>query len=125
LRPLLPGADLLPGREQLWVRRDAASPWLMDLLLTPAEGDDWLCKRDHRVRRPLAAVTFVAGGVPYLRPEAVLLLKAKLDRPKDRADLAAALPLLDPADRTWLYDAVALVHPGHPWLAAISGVSRT
>lgn len=125
LRPLRPGEDLLPEREQLWVRRDAASPWLMDLLLTPTDGDDWLCKRDHRVRRPLASIGYVADGVPYLRPEIVLLLKAKLDRAKDRADLAAALPLLDAADRAWLREALGQVHAGHPWLASISGVSRT
>jgi hypothetical protein len=39
-------------------------------------------------------------GVRYLRPEIALLYKARLDRPKDRADLAAAA--LDADARAWL-----------------------
>ena len=37
-----------------------------------------------------------------LRPEIALLYKARLDRPKDRADLAAAA--LDADARAWLAD---------------------
>ena len=59
-------------------------------------------------------------GIPYARPEIVLLFKAKhSDRPKDEADLAAVLPRLEPARRRWLAEALALVHPGHPWLERI------
>lgn len=39
-------------------------------------------------------------GVRYLRPEIALLYKARHDRPKDRADLAAAA--LDAGARAWL-----------------------
>jgi hypothetical protein len=39
-------------------------------------------------------------GIGYLRPEVALLYKARLDRKKDRADLAAAR--LDPPGRAWL-----------------------
>jgi hypothetical protein len=53
-------------------------------------------------------------GVPHLRPELALLHKAHLDRPKDRADLAAAR--LDPAARAWLADTLDLL--GHrDWAA--------
>ena len=56
-------------------------------------------------------------GIPYGRPEIVLLFKARhSDRPKDEADFAAVLPRLGPARRRWLADALELVHPGHPWL---------
>jgi hypothetical protein len=58
-------------------------------------------------------------GIPYGRPEIVLLYKAKHARPKDDADFAAVLPLLEPGRRRWLADALELVHPGHRWLAAI------
>jgi hypothetical protein len=37
-----------------------------------------------------------SNGTPYLVPEIVLLFKAKHDRPKDNADFAEVLPLLDP-----------------------------
>ncbi|HET8657705.1 MAG TPA: hypothetical protein VFM55_01750 [Micromonosporaceae bacterium] len=39
--------------------------------------------------------------MPYLRPEGVLLFKARARRPKDEADLAAVLPELGPAARAW------------------------
>ena len=49
LRHLTPDAVVPDDHEQLWLRRDGFSPWLMDLMLTPVEGDVWLYKRDHRV----------------------------------------------------------------------------
>lgn len=45
-----------------------------------------------------------------------LAYKAKLNRPKDQADLAAALPLLPPDRLGWLHDMVGHLHPDHPWL---------
>lgn len=120
LRPLLPGDDLRPGREQLWVRRNSSSPWVLDVLLTPTDGDQWLYKRDHGIRRPLDEAGFPgADGVSYLAPEIVLLYKAKLARPKDRDDFAAMLPRLDDAARSWLVQALQLAQPGHAWLAAL------
>jgi hypothetical protein len=56
-------------------------------------------------------------GIPYGRPEVILLMKAKhaqLD--KNERDLEAVLPRLDAERRAWLRDSVALVHPGHEWL---------
>jgi hypothetical protein len=117
LRPLLPGEQLRDGREQLWVRRDSYSPWLMDVLLTPRDGAEWLCKRDHRVRLPLGEVARPGpDGVPYQRPEVTLLLKAKHAREKDVGDLDAVWPRLDPGARVWFRESLALVEPGHVWL---------
>ena len=115
LRLQVPGEPVPEGCDQLWVRRDASSPWLLDLLSTPAEGEDWLFLRDPRVRRPLSQVGVVVEGIPHLRPEVVLLHKAPLDRAKDRDDLAATLPHLDPAAVAWLDDALTVVAPDHPW----------
>jgi hypothetical protein len=119
LRPLLAGEDLRPEREQLWVRRDAASPWLVDLLLTPAKAGRWVFKRDHRVSLPLEAVGATSDGIPHLRPEVVLLHKAHRVRPKDEQDFSSLLPLLDASARSWLDDALALAHPDHPWRARL------
>jgi len=117
LAPLLPGTDLPPDHEQLWVRRDAYSPWVLDVLLTPAEGEDWLYKRDHRLRRPLAEVGFVAtDGLRYLRPDVVLLFKARLARAKDAADFDTLLRWLDAEAKSWLATALDLTEPGHPWI---------
>ena len=117
LRPLRPGAALAEGREQLWVRRNAASPWVLDLLLTPSDGDTWLFKRDERVRLPLASVGWTAAdGVSYLQPQVVLLFKAKHRRPKDDADFRSLVPHLTDDARRWLLGALTVVHPGHQWL---------
>lgn len=124
LRPLLPREQLREGREQLWVRRDAYSPWLMDVLLTPSDDEDWVYKRDRRVRRSLAE-TFRPGpdGVPYQRPEIGLLFKARQIRDKDVGDLDATWPLLDASARSWLRETVALTEADdHPWLARMGQI---
>ena len=120
LRPLRPGEPLREGRTQLWVRRNGTSPWVLDILFSPSEGDEWLFKRDHRVRLPVDRLGWVApDGVSYLRPEVVLLFKAKHRRAKDGADLDSLLPRLDDVARRWLLEALAVAHPGHPWAARL------
>ena len=110
LRPLLPGVALTAGCEQLWARRDARHPWQLDLLLDRASSEsEWVFKRDHSVRLPWDQVVHTFGGIRYVRPEIALLHKARLNRAKDRADLAAAR--LDPVARTWL--AATLDRLGH------------
>jgi hypothetical protein len=99
LRPLLPGVQLTAGCEQLWARRDAGQPWQLDLVLDRST-DEWTYKRDTRIRVPWQRALHLVNGIPYLRPEIALLHKAHLNRPKDRADLAAAQ--LDPDARAWL-----------------------
>ena len=115
---LWPPAELPEASEQLWVRRNAYSPWLMDLMLTPVAGETWFYKRDRRVTRPLAEVVRAGpGGNPMQRPEVTLLYKARQRRPKDEADFVAVAPRLPATDRAWLRDAIALSEPeGHPWL---------
>ena len=54
--------------------------------------------------------------VPHNYP-AKLIYKAKAVRPKDQADFAATVPLLDAAARRWLADALARAHPGPPRIA--------
>ncbi len=114
LRPLRPGEELTEGREQLWVRRDAAQPWLADVVLTPTDGDRWIFKKDRRITLPLGEAV-VPGDVPYLRPEIVLLHKAHLRREKDERDLDRVLPLLDDRARAWLAESLALYLPDNPW----------
>jgi hypothetical protein len=88
--------------------------------------NEWVCHRDARIRRPLAASTGVtADGIRYLRPEIVLLLKAKYARPKDVADLDAFLPRLDAPARLWLAHTLAMLHPGHDWLDRVLKASGT
>lgn len=108
LRPLLPGAAITEGCQQLWARRNAREPWQIDLLLDRS-GDEWVFKRDERVRVPWDRALQTVDGISYLRPEIALLHKAHLDRPKDREDLAVAQ--LDADARVWL--AQTLQQLGH------------
>jgi hypothetical protein len=103
LRPLLPGLPLSEGCEQFWARLDASHPWQLDMPLDVRSTDsEWIFKRDGSVRLPWDRALHTVDGVTYLRPELALLHKARLDRPKDRADLAAAV--LAPDARAWLAD---------------------
>lgn len=99
LRPVLAGQPLTAGCEQLWLRRDAGHPWRLDIQLDPSD-QEWVFKRDTSLRLPWPRAQQTVDGVRYLRPEMALLYKARLDRPKDRADLAAAA--LDADARAWL-----------------------
>lgn len=108
------------GWHQTWVREPATGSWRLDVLSDPSDGDTWICRRDDRIRLPYERVIErTAGGIPYGRPEIMLLFKAKRARAKDDGDFAAVLPLLGPGRRRWLADALALVHPGHSWLAEL------
>jgi hypothetical protein len=121
LRYLAPDVSVPADHGQLWLRRDAYSPWLLDLMLTPVTGETWFYKRDARVSRPLDQVIRIGpGGVPYQRPEISLLFKARRRLEKDELDFAAVVPELDASDRAWLRDAITLTEPaGHPWLARL------
>jgi hypothetical protein len=56
----------------------------------------------------------IYGPIRPLSPEEVAELFAS-------APFAAVLPMLDPADRAWLCDAIELTEPiGHPWLARLA-----
>ena len=117
LRPLLPDVPATEHCEQLWARRDARHPWQLDLPLDRASDDaQWVFKRDASVFLPWDRAVHNFGGIAYLRPELALLHKAHHDRPKDRADLAAAA--LEPDARAWL--AATLQRLGHhSWATAV------
>jgi hypothetical protein len=113
-------AAALAETHQTWVREPATGVWRLDVFREPSESDSWICRRDARIRMPYARVIERTGdGIPYGRPEIILLYKAKHARPKDDGDLAAVLPHLDLARRRWLAEALELVHPGHRWLAEL------
>jgi hypothetical protein len=116
LRPLKKPDDNLEGARQMWVRRDGASPWVMDLAMNPNDGETWISVRDETVRIPIDDATFTNRGISYLRPEIVMWMKARIARPKDDVDFAQILPRLDAGQRTWLRERVASQHPDHRWL---------
>jgi hypothetical protein len=118
--PLEQARDLLEPTHQTWLR-EPTSGWRLDVFREPSEGETWVCRRDARIRMPYdRVIERTRDGIPYGRPEIVLLYKAKHARPKDDGDFAAALPRLEPARRRWLAEALELVHPGHRWLAELT-----
>ena len=113
----------LDDTHQTWALDTNANEWRIDLFREPSENGEWVCRRDDRIRLPYdELIEHTAGGIPYVRPEVVLLFKAKQARPKDEADLAAVLPLLDASRKRLLAEWLELVHPGHFWLGDLRGV---
>jgi hypothetical protein len=116
--PLSEAGEGLAETHQTWVRDPVSGYWRLDLFREPGEGKTWICRRDERIRMPFAeAILRTDDGIPYGRPEIVLLYKAKhAHREKDEADFRAALPRLDPSARERLRTWLELVHPGHAWI---------
>lgn len=112
---------LLEKHHQTWGLDRAANRWRVDLFREPSDGDTWICRRDPRIRLPYSEVIeHTAAGIPYVRPEIVLLFKAKHARPKDEGDLAAVLPRLDASRRQLLAGWLEQVHPVHFWIADLA-----
>jgi hypothetical protein len=118
LRPVTEEQPDMPDTaDQVWLRKHALAPWEYDVVLNPDRDGRWVFRRDPSLDFALDDVTWVADdGIRYITPEMALVYKARLDRPKDQADLAATLPLLSSRQRAWLADLIAHLHPGHSWL---------
>jgi hypothetical protein len=115
--PLETGRPLMETIHQTWGLDRAANRWRVDVFREPYDGDRWVARRDETIRLPYnEVIEHTANGIPYERPEIVLLFKAKHARAKDEADLAAVLPCLSHERRRLLAGWIAQVHPGHFWL---------
>ena len=123
--PLEAARDRLEQTHQTWVR-DAGGAWRLDVFREPNDGDMWICRRSPSITMPYEHLVERTGdGLPYGRPEVILLYKAKHHhQPKNQKDFDAALPRLEPERRYWLRDALDLVHPGHAWLTRLDGGER-
>ncbi len=114
-------SEALAAHHQTWVRERAAGVWRLDVMREQWDRETWVFRRDTRIRLPAdRVIAHTADGIPYARPEVALLYKAKSARPKDDDDFAGVLPLLDPAGRRWLAEALALIHPGHGWIESLN-----
>ena len=121
LRPWQPGERLPVGVYDIWCRPGPSEPWRIQVMLDESAGNDWVSRRDERIRLPITSIGLVtARGIPYLAPEIQLFYKANAGRPKDETDFAAALPVLTKSQRQWLIGALRLVYgPAHPWRARL------
>ncbi|MBF8186307.1 amino acid transporter [Nonomuraea sp. K274] len=108
--------EVLPEQaHDIWVREHLDGPWRFQLMLDEADGEEWIYRRDSRIRRPLAGLTTEEDGFHRLVPEVQLLYKAKGARPKDETDFEAILPMLSDGQRRWLDKALETEHTTHPW----------
>lgn len=60
-------------------------------------------------------VGMTSDSIPYLKPAAIFLFKAKYRRAKDEVGVTNALPKLQQSERAWLKQCLGICHPGHEW----------
>lgn len=109
------GVPFPPDVHDIWCRPRPDADWALQIMLVDTQGQDWLFRRDSRIRGSLAGMGLERDGLPYLAPEIQLLYKSKHPRPKDEADFRAILPYLVVDPGRWLAQALALHDPGNPW----------
>jgi hypothetical protein len=120
LRPWGRGEFLGEDIHTAWARRRPDEPWRFQVMFDKAAGDDWVYRRDPRVRRKLDSLVWRDDGLPYIAPEVQLLYKSKGRRAKDLVDFEAAAPLLSGEQRDWLRAALEVSDPGNPWNERLS-----
>ncbi len=103
LRRWVVGEPVPARAHDVWCRRTPDEPWAFQLMLEESDGDEWVYRRDARIRRPLSDL-----GDGVLVPEVQLLYKVDSGTPKDLADVSLVLPSLSPKARGWLDRALAI-----------------
>lgn len=116
LRPWPIDEVLPPHVHDIWARGSAGDAWRFQLMLNPGGPEEFVCRRDERIRLPMNAATWEKDGVRYLVPELQLLFKAKGLREKDQQDFDECLPLLAEAQRSSLAGWLTMTAPGHEWI---------
>jgi len=106
----------------IWARRstDPNASWTCEFLLNEVRAGQWCFRRNPDVRRPLDELGDERNGVPFLRPEIVLLYKSSDRSPKNEADLAAVLPRLTGDATLWLRTALERCEDRHPWIERLA-----
>jgi len=106
---------------QFWVLDPAAGKWRLDVMTDPGSEHCWVYRREQRIRsRRQEMLAPARDGIPYLRPHAVLLFKAKKPRPKDEFDFLNSAPKLTSRERDWLTRALEIAHPSSSWLKRLA-----
>lgn len=122
LREWKANTDLPAHVHDIWSRQ-GDGPWRFQLMVADLDGDDWVFRRDARIRGPLATMRVEIDEMPVLAPEIQFLYKAKQpNRPKDEQDFQETLPALDADRRQRLASWLDIVSPGHPWIALLTSM---
>jgi hypothetical protein len=112
--------------QQTMARDSSTGKWRVDVIRAPDDGTRWTCALDRNIHLPYDdAIAHTTDGIPYLRPELVLLFKGLQTRPKDQADFEAIAPLMTTEARTWLAQALVETRGnGHPWIQPLANSNR-
>jgi len=118
LVPLKPGEIITkPEHHELWARETPDGPWRLELLLEESDGKRWSYRRNDRIGLNVADLGRQGpDGIPFIRPEVMLLYKSKSPRPVDETDFLYTLPRLDVAQKAWLASALYTTDSKHRWL---------
>jgi hypothetical protein len=105
----------------IWARRspEPSVPWTCEFLLNEERDGEWVFRRNEAVRRPLEEIGDERNGVPFLRPEIVLLYKSSERSPKNDTDFAVVLPRLSREASLWLRAALERYDARNPWVEAL------
>lgn len=96
---------------------EASDPQQIEVLLNETDGNEWIYRRNEKIRRPLANCYLVSKeGVKFLCPEVVLLYKSKNPNAKDEQDFTGIIKYLDTERRGWLRDSITVCDARHHWL---------
>ncbi|MBP1994523.1 nucleotidyltransferase domain-containing protein [Paenibacillus eucommiae] len=115
--------ERLTATKDIWVSKDATSPWAFQIMIVDTEEEAWVYGRETSIRRPVKDICSTTHeGVPYLKPEIQLLYKGSSSeiRTKDLNDLLLLLPSLSPQAIEWLRSSLNIQFPsGHEWIKHI------
>ena len=93
--------------------------WRLDVMVDPGDADMWVYRRDERLRCSRSSLAARRDSIPYMKPEVVLLFKAKASRLKDQHDFELCLEHLAPEAAAWLAECLGRFHPGHAWITPL------
>ena len=115
------GRNLEPPIHGIWARRSAAPAvsWTCEFLLNEEHDGQWVYRHDQAISRPFEEIGDESNGIPFLRPEIVLLYKSAEPSPKNDTDFAAVHPRLSREANLWLRGAVERCDHQHPWIEAL------
>lgn len=100
-----------------------------EFVLNERSENGWILHEEPRIMVPLSSSVRPSTWAPStVVPEVLLFFKATghlevedlFDRPHDRQDFLALSPQLSNEERSWLQEAISLVHADHPWLADLT-----
>jgi hypothetical protein len=121
------GENLVLPVHEIWCRIPTGPLRRLEVLLNERRENEFVFRRDFRVVTPIGSA-FVRSnsGIPVLAPEIVLLYKSKrASEAKERFDFSNMLDALSAERRHWLFESLAVVHPGHEWSGPLGDPDST